>query len=294
MFADPAVQSGLFPAFVTLFLFAVFRFVSLGGSEKGPLLATIAIPIGFLAAYILILGMPAVPPRTSSQKLAYIALGGLLLGGLLDWIRPKGPAWLVPAAGYLWPAVIVVWIGWPKLAGYDLFAVFTVVMLWIGGALAFVRLLRLRAQLPFSLAPGIMIMVASLGAAGLGVHYASISAAQLAGALAAALGAFLVWNWCAVIVRPDGPTPMGRGAVFGSLSALFAIAAILALYTETSLWAMLFLVPVFFAHLVFGERPSGDGPFVRTFRPVLLFLVSIIPLLVMASVVLLINMLTTA
>ncbi len=294
MFSDPGVQSGLFPAIVTLFLFALFRFVARGGSEKGPTLATIAIPLAFLAAYVLILGLPALPPRASSQKLAYVALGGLMLGGLFDLIRPKGPAWLVPLAGYLWPAVIVVWIGWPKLAGYDLFAVFTVVMLWIGGALAFVRLLRLRAELPFSLAPGIMMLVASLGVAGLGVHFASVSAAQLAGAQAAALAAFLFWNWCAVIVRPDGPTPLGRGAVFGSLSVLMGLAAILALYTETSLWALLFLVPVFFAHLVFGERPAGTGPFVRTFRPVLLFIVSSVPLLVMASVVLVVTILTTA
>ncbi|MDJ0949481.1 MAG: hypothetical protein QNJ94_11220 [Alphaproteobacteria bacterium] len=292
MFADPITQSVIVPAVAALVLMAAIRLALGDKGDETPPLATAAIPIAFLTAYVVTLGLPPYPPRASSQKLAYVALIGLTLGIALDLIRPKGPAWLVPLAGVAWPAVIAIWLAWPKLKGFDLFAVFTVAMLWIGGALAFLRLSRLRAKEPYSLAPGILLLIGSVGAAGLGFHFASIAMAQLAGALAAAVSAALLWNWIAVILRPDGPLPFGRGAVFGSTSALFAIVTILGLYTETSLWVLLFLVPIFFAHLVFGERPGGDGLFARAFRPVLLLVVGSVPLLLLGSVVMVLSILT--
>lgn len=290
MFSDPLVQSTALPLLSALLLFWFLRFV-LSQAEPDLPLAAAAVVVGFLIAYWAILGLPPLPPTASSQKLAYVCVIGLVFGLVVDLFHPRLPSSLVPAFCLIWPGVVAYWLAWPRVVGIDLFAILGALGLWIGGALAFYRLGRVRDEQERSLAPGIMLLAFGLGAGALALYFASASLSQLAFAMAAALGGVLLWNWFAVIRRPDGIAPFGRGALFGSASALLAIVDNLALYTETSYWAVALLLPIIYANLVLADRPRGDGPVARTLRPVFLFIVCLIPVALLGTIVYLLDML---
>lgn len=291
MFSDPLVQSAALPFFSALLLFWILRFVLARAGRPDMPLATAAVVVGFLLAYWAILGLPPLPPKASSQKLAYVSLIGLVFGLFVDLFHRRLLSSLVPLFCLIWPGVVAFWLAWPRVEGVDLFAILGAFGLWLGGALALFRLGRVRAEQERTLTPGIMLLAVSLGAGALALYFASASLSQLAFAMAAALGGVLLWNWFAVILRPDGIAPFGRGALFGSASALLAIADNLALYTETSYWAVALLLPIVYVNLVLADRPRGDGPIARTLRPVFLFIMSLIPVALLGTIVYLLNML---
>lgn len=291
MFTAVFVSTFLVPAASALILHTIAGFILRGAGEEAPPLASAAAPVAFLMAHISLLGLSAPTTTDPLVKIAYVCAGGLALGLIFDFARPRAPAWLVPATCLVWPAAAAVWIGAPELAGQDLFVLFQVLVLWVGGALIFIRTARLRAADPQSLTPTVMIACASLGVAMIGYFVAQDTVGRLALALASAVGAVAVWNWITIMTRPKAVAPFGRAALLGAMSALFAMAASLGFAEHTALWGLFVVVTLFFAPMVFGNRPQGDDWLARTLRPLVLLIASLIPLFLIGTVLLVLTVL---
>ena len=81
LLANPAIQSGPIPFFTALLVAGVLGFPGLQG---GPRIAGLAVLAGFLVAYVAALGLPPPPPKSSGQKIAYIAILAVFTGLFLD------------------------------------------------------------------------------------------------------------------------------------------------------------------------------------------------------------------
>lgn len=228
--------------------------------------AVLGIVLGFLAAYVAIRGVPAFPPGSAEHRLVYLVLGGGVLGALFDGLRPGRAVqwWLIGCAAL----VGVGWIAWPRVVGAS-----APVVIMAAGAVAWsmVILGRLEAAGERGTVAPVMLLVAALGMAPLALDGASAAFAQLAGALAAAAGGFMLWNW------PTPRMPFGRAGVLGGENALVLLGVSLAFHTSASVPALVMLGGVFFADAVAERVPVGRGLVQRLLAPVVLALVALVP-----------------
>ncbi len=156
--------------------------------------AALGLVLGFLAAYWLIMGLPPLAPRGSAQKLPYLAL--LAAGaGLAVEIGAARFRLLRPGLALALPLVIGIWLGWRGLArgeGTSFAAVAALVV--AGGAVLLAYGQPPEAGRRGLEAPAVALVLAlALGA--LALLGRTASTAQLAFALAAALGGGLILNW---------------------------------------------------------------------------------------------------
>ena len=286
MLDNPLVQGAVVPFVVSLVLFLVAQ-KALGIAERQDLAVSgAAAAVGFLVAYYLILGFPAFPPAGATRKLFWICLFGLLLGLALDMVDEKIRHRFLPAVALLAPGAALAWLGWTKLVRMDLAAIGGLAVLWAAAGLVCLRFTRKLREAPGEMDPPIMILAAAFGTGGLALMFASASIGQLAFALAAALGAVLLWTWIAVIRKAGESGPLGLSGLFGLIGALLSLVTALALFSDTPWWALAILMPVFYADIVFAGKPAGDGPVARAVRPVLAFVAAMIPVMVVGAAVL--------
>jgi len=100
-----------------------------------------AIALAFMVAHLSILGWPPLPPGSSLQKIVYIAAIGLLLGVALDFLIDRVA---IRPLALIWPGLIVAWLGWQRLLGFEALELARLILVWLAGALIFDRLLALR------------------------------------------------------------------------------------------------------------------------------------------------------
>lgn len=238
------VVAAALPLLITLILTGGF------GRLIGARAAGLAIVIAFIVVHLAIFGWPLLPPRSSLQKIVYLAAAGLLIGIVVE----RMPLRLAAA---IWPAVIVAWLGWPRLAGMQPLDLLVLALLWLAGMFVFDRLLALRGT---GIVAPTLLLVAALGASGVAFMAYAESLSQLAAALAAATGGTLLWNW------PKLRYPFSAGAAFSAATALFAVATSIVLFTRASPLAMTILLVVFVLaplrrRIPFAEK-SALGPLV--------------------------------
>ncbi len=236
------------PLLGALILAGVIHFALPGTS--GPRLAGASIGLAFLLGFGLIVGWPPFPPISSTQKLPYLVLLGLLLGGLLEVIGAG--RFLGRLAALLWPAVIIGWLGWRQVASGGFQPLATIVLLWLGGAII---LFLMEEGREAGAKPPAALLIASVGASLIAFLGSAASLAQLFGMLAAAIGGFLLWNW------PRPRHPFQAAANLGGTGAFVTLAALLVLFAETSLaalavLALVFLTPRMIALSPFAKRPA--------------------------------------
>ncbi len=241
LLSDPRVQSAAAPFVVAALLTGVLRYL---GGGRGDVIGGLALLAGFFAAYWLVLGAPAWPPRGASHKIAYIALGAGALGLLLDLgrIPPLGVR-VVVAIGGLIGAV------WLMGARFDLGDPMT--WLWPGLpiVLAWIAVLgRLEARCDDALAAPALLVVAAIGASLVALFGRSASIAQLSGALAAATAGYAIWNW--PLARMD----LARAGLFAAGAAWLGLMTQLVLFTRAESWALLALLAVFAA-----DQPAASA-----------------------------------
>lgn len=247
-FANPLVQTVLIPVAGGFILTGLIRFAN--GRAKGPLVAGAAVGLGFLVGYVLIVGLPPLPPISNQQKLAYVVVAGLVIGFLLDFTRrPPFYRELVYALG---TAAALYWMAIPKLGDASAWMHLGLIALWLAACLIGYRLEKTRAQVLVACAP---LLVAALGIGIIAYFGRTGSYSQLAFALATALGGFMLWNW------PIARYPFGATLLLAGAGALAAIAFALALYTEASPYALAMLLLCFLAEpiarLVRKRLPGG-------------------------------------
>ena len=218
------------------------------GGMIGVRAAGCAIALAFVIAHLSILGWPPLPPRSSLQKLVYIALIGLLLGVVLDLLIDRVP---VRPVALVWPGVILAWLGWQQLLGFEVLDLARLVLLWFAGAFVFDRLLSLRAA---EIVAPTMVLVAGIGMSAIAMIGNAASLSQLAAAAAAATAGFLLWNW------PKQRYPFSMAALFGAASALFGVGATIVLFTRASSLALAILLGIFAAGFIRARLPLADRP----------------------------------
>jgi hypothetical protein len=267
VFTHPAVTSLALPAFVVLALVLAFRL----GLSREPAMrySASALGLGFLAAYLAILGLPPLPPQSASHKLLYIALGGLALGVVLDLARDplalRGPLLMALPAGALY------WLGQNRLTTpFDTDTLVLFAALLSAAWVVMLRLDHLRKG-KRGLDALVLLGVACVGLAVLMFLGKTASLAQLALALGVALGAGALWNWL-------HPRFVLAGAfLFGPALAFLALADIAALFSQSSKFALPLLLPVLFADLVARRIATGQGLLARATAPVVLALTALVP-----------------
>lgn len=235
-----------------------------------------AITIGFLLGYLVILGLPGFPPPSSTQKLPYLVVLVAILAVVVALVRGR---LIVASAGLAVLAIGgLLWLSGRRLGGGDILSVALALgPLWLGWLVILFRLARLRNQ---GQAPAVMVLVAALGLAGIGIFGASASVGQMALALAAAVGGYLLWNWPRVRF-PFGET--GLVAAGGSL-LLLASYLILAWPRAYIFVAVAVLVLVFFADGPAGRlMPRGEGAR-AVLAPVILGVTALLPVAVAVAI----------
>ena len=219
---NPLIQSAALPLLGVLLLAPVLR------RFAGPRAASGAIVLGLCAGYVAIQGWPPWLPRTSTQKLPSLLLAALVVGWALDssGIAPRLRRPAIVALVVLGTA----WLGWPLLRTLHAPDLALVAAVSVCGSAALLHLDRARRD---GLDAPVMLLAAALGASAIALYATSALIAQLCGALAAALGGFLLWNW------PRSRDRFAGGGVCGAGAGLIFLLAILAFYTRASRLALL-------------------------------------------------------
>jgi hypothetical protein len=259
---NPAFQSSAVPFVAALLAAALLGF---GGAKQFTGLAVLA---GFLAASLLIFGLPVLPPVASGHKIPYVAVLGAAVGLILDLTNPDLRKRL--AAGLSAVIVAVAWLGWRKL-----FAAPSPDHLWmllvVAGAVLALWCGERNSERFDPLEALAVLLVAALGLAGVAVIGASASTSQNAGALAAALGGLMVLNW------PARRFGLGATARLTALVTLAALAAQLALFSRAPAWSLLLLLPAFLAPRLAHRLIPHTHPHAALLRPVLTGVITAVP-----------------
>lgn len=235
----------------------------LGGTDRGAGLAVVGAGIGFLIAYFLVFGAPIYPPRASTHKMPYLAVAGVLIGFALDALRPA-PA-VVRGAMLAWLAVGILWLAESLLRRGG---IVLPVAVTAGALIAGWRLARQDSQ---TLAAPLMILTMALGLSGIAFIAASASIAQIAAALAAALGGYMLWNW------PKFRFPFGAAGVLGIGATAIFLGGQMALYTRADKWALAVLLLVPFADIAFRRIAPGQGTVGNITAPVIIGIACAVP-----------------
>ena len=118
--------------FVASAAVSVLSAVTLGGGKYAPLGCS-AVPIAFLAGNILFLGIPTFPSADPLHLIPIVILAGLLAGIVIDAAIGIESAKL--AVVLVWPAVVVVGIGWREMPDFATIAGLPMALLWLGAVL---------------------------------------------------------------------------------------------------------------------------------------------------------------
>ncbi|PWC78596.1 hypothetical protein [Azospirillum sp. TSH64] len=259
---DPFVQSSVLPLLVGLILVGALHLL------RRPLAAA-GIAAGFLVVFAMVIGLPALPPPSSMGKLFWASAAGLLIGVVADVAGIRGR--IASAVLAVWLAASLLWIALPAL---DSAAAIVTLVVLLGTAawVAFARVSQTQgAESPT--APAASLLALALAVGGTALIGSSASIAQMALALAASAGGFLLWNWP---VERHGWGLSGRVAT--GIAVL--LAAVLALFTQTQAAVLLLALPALFAGHVRRFLPQGDGPVGRAASSAAVTVVAVLPALV--------------
>ena len=262
--SHPLVQTIAIPIVLAFVVAGLLRLVA--GHERGRGLAAVGVGLGMLAAYGATFGIPDFPPVGSTNKLFYVVVVALAVGLLCDVAR-----WPVTANGTL--AALAargggLWIGGAKVLDEPWPWGLVVVIVVAVGAGAAWRLARHREN---PTEGGVMVLVAAIAISGAAFLANTASSAQLAGATAAALGGFLLWNW------PKARFPLGGGALLPAMALLTALAVQMVLFTRIEAYALVPLALVFVADHGARRLSLGAGAVAQALRPVVLALIAAVP-----------------
>ncbi|KAA0570094.1 hypothetical protein [Azospirillum sp. Sh1] len=262
---DPFVQSSVLPLLVGLVLVGVLHLLRRS-------LAAAGIAAGFLVVFALVIGLPALPPPSSMGKLFWTSAAGLLLGVVADVVGLRGR--IASAVLAVWLAASLLWIALPAL---DSLAAVVSLLVLLGTA-AWVAFARGSEPHGFETvesptAPAASLLALALAVGGTALIGSSASIAQMALALAASAGGFLLWNWP---VERHGWGLSGRVAT--GIAVL--LAAVLTLFTQAQTAVLLLALPALLAGRVRGVIPQRDGLIGRAASSAAVTVVAVLPALV--------------
>lgn len=262
---NPAFQSAVLPFLLAAVVAGLIRLA--GGSGRGALLAGAAVAVAVLVAYLVVLGTPPFPPRSSGQKLFYVAAAGLALGIAVDLSRVRGQFLVLLLLAFVGAASV--WVGWPAwkrvAAAPDTWMPAITLLLLLIATVPLVR------AAPNGISAAVMLLVAALGLAMVALTANSASLSQIAGALAAAVGGFLAWSW------PKARFPVSAALLFGAMGAFAALTTQAALFTRADPWTLAPLVLVFLAAIPAARLTFGSGAVRAALSPLVIGFCAALP-----------------
>ncbi|MCW2238670.1 hypothetical protein [Azospirillum canadense] len=266
---DPFVQSSVLPLLLGLVAVGVLHRLA-----PGRLLAVAGIGATFLAVFALVVGVPALPPPSSMGKVFWSVAGGFVLGVVADAVGVKGRAGSLLAAA--WLAASLVWIALPALDTPVAFATLLVLLL-VGACVVFGRTGSDDGQRGNAVAPAAVLLALALAVGGTALIGSSASIAQMALALAAATGGFLLWNW---------PVERHGWGVSGRVASGIAVllAGVLALFTQTEAAVLLLALPALLAERVGRRLPLPDSGLGRAAGGAVVTVLTVLPALIAIGV----------
>ncbi|WP_042703339.1 hypothetical protein [Azospirillum sp. B506] len=257
---DPFVQSSVLPLLVGVILVGILHLLRRS-------LAAAGIAAGFLVVFALVIGLPALPPPSSMGKLFWASAAGLLLGVAADVVGVRGR--VASAVLAVWLAASLLWIALPALDSAA--AVVTLIILL--GTAVWVAFARGSDESASPMAPASSLLALALAVGGTALIGSSASIAQMALALAASAGGFLLWNWP---VERHGWGLSGQAAT--GIAVL--LAAVLALFTQTQAAVLLLALPALLAGCARRFLPQGNGRIGRALSAAAVTVVAVLPALV--------------
>jgi len=250
---NPAFQSGIAPFLIALLL--VGTLFKAAGPRLGRRLAICGTAAALLAAYALMFSTPPFPPKSASHKLGYLLAFSGLLSVLIAAMPDRLRAWRV-----LVPSAIVLGLAWIAESKIKQGQFLVLLAVLAGAAIAFAALERARAE---AAEIGTTALVAAFGLAGIAFLAPSASLTQMAMAVAAALGGYLLWTW------PKPRLDFAEAGFMAILAPLIWLAGQMALYSKASPLALAIipaaaLAPYLGRRLTFlmDRRPEVLGPIV--------------------------------
>ncbi|MDE0799550.1 MAG: hypothetical protein OSB02_02280 [Rhodospirillaceae bacterium] len=239
------------------------------GPERGARVAGLCILFGFSAAWNWLLLTPWVPIDALSRVI-HIAIGGFLIGFAVDLIQPKR-SWnivlsVIYAAGSVWITVSGSLLGAAPTEAGEWLRLVLYLLLWLG-------LIR-RLNVQRSEGPSVLVVcvMLSLGLGLVSQMSGEDSIAAVAYCLMAALAGYLALSWILAL-------SIGNAVVLGSGGAVLGVAvALMEPVSQAPAVALLCLILVPFADGTAKRLPLGPAAFRRTFYPLALIAVALLPI----------------
>ena len=260
MLSDPLVQTAIFPLGIVLAGLGFSHFIASRIQER---LAGLWLGIGFLGAYVLIVGTPIFPPVASVQKLFYIVLTGMIISSTFATNASRIS---------IFSSALILIITTLLYLGSSVLAQFTLDTAWRIGILFLASLLILKCTAfhhpQTSAHSAVLLLVASLAATGICILGAAASTAQLYAALGAALGGFCSWNW--------PKARFGINGLFAAFVTFIGLSTLTVLYSDVNLIGFGCLTGIFVVGL-FWEKIIPVRAKNTRWDAVLLAIVSAIP-----------------
>ncbi|MEM1050004.1 MAG: hypothetical protein AAGL24_27860 [Pseudomonadota bacterium] len=182
---SPVFQAAIAPFVLSLIL--VGALFLLAGERYKRALAVCGAGAAVLVAYWLAFSWPAFPPRAASQKLAYLIALSTFLSLVLG--SRALPGRIAAALPYIAVLLGLAWIAEPRINQGDFAGIALIAVIAMAGLYALGR----RDDEPVD--AGVAVLVFAFALAGIAFFAPSVSIAQLAGAIAAATGGYLLWTW---------------------------------------------------------------------------------------------------
>lgn len=215
-----------------------------------PIVSAVAIGTAFLGVYPLIYGQFVLPPLQALDWVPLFLLGALSVFAVDDAVgfAPRGRLAAQALCALLASGLLL----WPILGHASLMSaaltLLGVAALWFGGW-AYLD----RAN-PGAVSSGVTLLIVATGSAAISVMTGSVLVGQLSGALAAALGGWLLWNW------PQLRWPLGHAGTAMITLTLGSLILIGRFYSDTPLSITLMLLAAVTAQLPVGlVQRSRDG-----------------------------------
>jgi hypothetical protein len=269
---DPIFQAAILPLAAAFVLTGLLR--AAGREVRGRILAGGAVAIAFLIAYLVLLGLPDWSPVDPIDKVAYIALGALVIGAVTDLIGL--PVQIKYALILVIPLFGLAWVAEPQIReSPGLIGLLTLVLLFAANGVATYRLTLHEGS---DITPSVYLGAGAAGLGLIGLFADANPLYHLAFALAAATVGFALWNWPVNRFAPSATLLVGAGSI------LVGLAGSLVLYSGASRVAMVALILVFFSDKFVETVRLGSGRVGTALRPLAVVLASAVIVLASAAI----------
>ena len=264
MLANPIVKVAVLP-----FVLGLLCALALRGVQASSRVTGLVLGLSVCAVYLMLEGLPPVPPVASKQKLAYLVLLSVVLGvGIVPLVKDRRLGAVV-AAGFL--LLSLLWLGWRKITGNPTAEFFLLlVVFWLAGTAILAETSRLarrssvRGGAAETMRAPMLLLIAAFAGSLVAILGAYIGLSQYSGALGALLGGYLLVEFLIFVIADKEPREFGAEAAFALGGAWLTGLAVAFLFARDVSLPAVALVALVFA---LGPLAAKLAPAVENGEP---------------------------